>query len=405
MFFENSDGNVSVMTAALLFVTTALAGGAVDYTNAARVKADLQRKLDAAVIHALRPGDRTEPERRALLDDALSGFDECPATFEGEVSDSRIEGTASCKVDSFIASIAGIDFFDVSVSSAAQIVDGSLADENSSCIHITQTSGQSLILNEQGAIRADCGIEVASGSNEAMVLNSSTVLDAPRICVAGNILNNGAIFSTPPETGCAAEAESVSALDLAPAGCTSFGVAPSGDHTLQPGTYCGEVVANPGITLTLEPGLYRFEQGSLVIGSGASLFASDVTLDFVGDFTALRINQASVVELDAPDTGEHAGILLRAPATNIGNFVIDSELVGRLGGRIEIPGSELILNSVGGINEAAEVLSLVSRRLTVNAPLNLRSGGASGADGAGGAASGSGGIASASAYRRVRVIR
>lgn len=133
-----------------------------------------------------------------------------------------------------------------------------------------------------------------------------------------------------------------------------------------------------------------------------SLFGSDVTLDFVGNYTALRINEASSVELDAPDMGDQASILIRAPVEKMGNFVIDSGLVTRLSGRIEIPSSELILNSSGTINQSAEVLSMVVRRLTVNAPVNLRSGGA---DGMGGGGSASGAAEIASADRRVRVTR
>ncbi len=77
--------------------------------------------------------------------------------------------------------------------------------------------------------------------------------------------------------------------------------------TIYPGVYCGNVNVNAGAVVTLSPGTYIFDNGSLSIAGGATFQGSGVTLVFTSSDSA-SIAGGATVNLTPPTTGTYAGI-------------------------------------------------------------------------------------------------
>ncbi len=84
--------------------------------------------------------------------------------------------------------------------------------------------------------------------------------------------------------------------------------------TLTPGVYCGGITLNAGANVTMSPGIYYMDQGSLTVNGGATLTGTGVTIVFTSstgnNYATAKIAGGATVNLTAPTTGPMAGIVL-----------------------------------------------------------------------------------------------
>lgn len=143
-------------------------------------------------------------------------------------------------------------------------------------------------------------------------------------------------------------------------------------RTLNPGTYRGMDLKG---TVTLNPGVYLIDGGSLSIGSQARVTGTGVTFVLTSATAAsnpnsiatISMNGGATLNLRAPASGTYKGILIyqdrRAPMTNQSNK-INGNSQSLLEGAIYMAGQEVEFTGTTGMN--TNCLQLVARRITWN---------------------------------------
>jgi hypothetical protein len=141
-------------------------------------------------------------------------------------------------------------------------------------------------------------------------------------------------------------------------------------RTLNPGTYRGMDLKG---TVTLNPGVYVIDGGSLNIGSQARVTGAGVTFVLTSATAASNPNSIATVNMNggarlnltAPSGGTYRGVLIyqdrRAPLTNQSNKINGNSL-SLLQGAIYMPGQEVEFIGTAGMN--TNCLQLVARRIT-----------------------------------------
>lgn len=181
----------------------------------------------------------------------------------------------------------------------------------------------------------------SSDPNCAFVANGNNTLtvNGGGINVVGGweIGNNATV--TPYPTG---GAEQVDAPDIPPPSCSGNAVRDEASQTFTPG-YTNNFNFNNG-NWTLQPGVYCVDGGFRVNG-GASLTGQDVTIYIMsGDVTW---NGGATINLDAPDDGPYAGMLLYQDPNNDERATINGDSNSHFTGTIYIPGAEVQINGTG----------------------------------------------------------
>jgi Flp pilus assembly protein TadG len=84
--------------------------------------------------------------------------------------------------------------------------------------------------------------------------------------------------------------------------------------TIDPGVYCNGIQLNAGAVVTMNPGVYIIDRGTLQIAGGATLQGTGVTIFFTSstgaNYADATINGGATVAITAPTTGPLAGIAM-----------------------------------------------------------------------------------------------
>jgi hypothetical protein len=193
-------------------------------------------------------------------------------------------------------------------------------------------------------VNSDAGSDSTPPCTGAFFSQSGAAnLNAPSLCVVGDINNNGA-YSGPESSGpenCKPYDYPVPDynLDIDP-GCGAD-ASVDGD-TMSPGNYSGTFP--PAGVEFLESGTYCIN-GDFRMNGGDSLRGSDVIIHMVdGDISW----QGGYLELDAPNQPPFAGLLIYMPYENEGTIVNNGNIELHLTGTILAPASDIQVNGTSG---------------------------------------------------------
>jgi hypothetical protein len=146
-------------------------------------------------------------------------------------------------------------------------------------------------------------------------MNGGATLSARSVSVVGGISGASSITTTDGTTTGAAAASDPYASASYPSfsGCDHHNFSSKATETIDPGVYCGGMSLNAGANVTLNPGTYYLDQGSLSINGGATLSGTGVTIVFTSssgsNYATASINGGATINLTAPTTGATAGIV------------------------------------------------------------------------------------------------
>jgi len=163
---------------------------------------------------------------------------------------------------------------------------------------------------------SSCNLNDNSNSGTALSIGGSGSLSALAVGVVGNVSGSNGITATNGiTTGAAATADPYAAASFGSfSGCTDTNLTVKTDRSIPHGVYCGGISINAGATLTLDPGIYYLDQGSLSMAGNSTITGTGVTLVFTsstGDNWAnAAISGNAIVNLTAPTSGPTAGIVL-----------------------------------------------------------------------------------------------
>jgi hypothetical protein len=187
----------------------------------------------------------------------------------------------------------------------------------------------------------NCGII----SNGGMYFESLSRVDALSIGSVGTAVNNGSNFTR------ARPAQALSVTDPCKTipSCRNLTNAPPATSPCQtfdenvtvhdPGIYCGMSMLNNNGAHTFHPGLYVIA-GDLK-NNGVPMQGNDVT--FYQASGKININSSASVGLNAPTTGQYAGMLFFQPASNTNQAYFESSNSGN--GMLYFPNAPLSFNS------------------------------------------------------------
>lgn len=247
---------------------------------------------------------------------------------------------------------------------------------NSACILILDPGrADALKIINSNSVTSECGFKVnSSHSQRAFYAENQGKFAAPLIAVTGQSKLSGRLISPPPVDGSpvvpdpmAGMPEPVSPNDA----CTSQSlktINSQGKSSLEPGIYCGGLTVNATDELTLKPGIYAFRRGALTLNTSAKVIGKGVLFYFEDAQSPLFLNGAAILQVSAPTSGAHAGILMfqgRQAKDSSVQFRINTSAGSFYNGAIYLPYAVVDWNVSGSLNSESKFTALITRVLNL----------------------------------------
>jgi Flp pilus assembly protein TadG len=161
-----------------------------------------------------------------------------------------------------------------------------------------------------------CSLIDDSSNSVSLNVGGSATLSALSVSTAGGVSGTENITTTEGiDTGQPPLSDPYSGTSVPSfSGCAEHNFTARNAVTIDPGVYCGGMTLNAGANVTLNPGIYYMDQGSLQVNGGATMTGSGVTLVFTSsnghNYASATINGGATVDLSAPSSGPTAGIVM-----------------------------------------------------------------------------------------------
>lgn len=391
-FARNKSGNYAVITALASVPLFTGVSVAIDYSNASRMRSELQQRLDASVLAgaAAESGQVAAAEAffrdtfQNLAKNKLPGSNESVVEARFQLGDGVIDGWASQPMEVAFGFGLSIDDKEIAVRSQARFVVGESAVP---CITVLADVERSLLVNSGASIDGKtCEINVHSRKSQAMMMNAGSELNVAKTCVASNnIRNNGGKIGG-LETGCSVPADPYAGKipePTVPGSCTTSGPKNPGTYSIKPGLHC-DLTFNGSANVTFEPGLHII-RGTMHVNSGSTVNAQGVTFYFPNTDSKIQFNGELTLVASAPASGTYKGILMFEKTSDASNnskkrdFIFNGSKSEKIEGAIYLPNRNVTYNAKTNINAAKT--ALVVNKLIINQAswkLDGMSGGGSG---------------------------
>ncbi|SEG17575.1 Putative Flp pilus-assembly TadE/G-like [Bryocella elongata] len=263
------------------------------------------------------------------------------------------------------------------------------------CICLEGGTGQDLNMSNNSKLTATgCGVTVNSSSNNAVGIVGSATLSALSLGTisttwdnSNNVNNNGKISSSTSvvlgiSSGCSPALPaaptygtcSADPLSSVQNGGSTYTVGPGSSYgtTTSGGTtvcYNALTVGANGDTVTLNPGVYVINGGSLHFESGTQKGGSGVFFYLVNGAT-LTIDNGANPTLSAPTSGTYQNALIYQPSSNTSTVNFQGGSTTNISGIVYAPGANV---TVGNGSSSTLNLGIVAQSLTLNGGCNLTS--------------------------------
>jgi len=223
-----------------------------------------------------------------------------------------------------------------------------------------------------------CSVYDNSANTSALVNGGSATINALSVNVVGNISGGSGITTTQGVNTGTSPASDPYASVVMPSfsGCDHNNMTVKDTETLDPGVYCNGLQLNAGADVTLNPGVYYIDRGSLQVNGGSKIHGTGVTIVFTSstgsNYATATINGGATVALTAPTTGALAGLVMfgdrNMPTSNTFKFNGGDGQV--LGGAVYIPRGTL--EYAGGANVATNCTQVIADTITFTGNSELK---------------------------------
>jgi Flp pilus assembly protein TadG len=316
---KNEAGGVVPLLALAALPLLLSVGTAVDYSRASDAKASMQAALDSTVLTIMRSVEEgtTPPNAQTVFNAVFTRSDVGNVVVTSSTSTgtaTTVSLTAQGTLPTAFMKVFGTSQLTIGAKSVAMTqyqVDGCV-------VALSKTAGPAISLGGSTAIALDnCALYSNSSSASSVTVSGSASLSAEMIGTVGNVsasssnlaLTNGIMTHLAPIMDPYANVAVPSF-----SGCADTNLKVKNDTTINPGVYCNGITINAGATLTLNPGVYYIDRGTLSINGGGSIAGVGVTLVFTSstgaNWATANINGNATVNLTAPNSGATAGIVI-----------------------------------------------------------------------------------------------
>lgn len=222
-----------------------------------------------------------------------------------------------------------------------------------------------------------CSLYDNSANGTALRVGGAATVSALFVGAVGGILGESNITATQGiVSGSAPVPDPYAALaDPSFGGCSDNNFTAKDLVTIDPGVYCGGMTINAGANVTLNPGTYYLDRGSLSVNGSATLQGDGVTLVFTSrtgkNYATATINGGATVNLTAPNTGPTAGIVFYgdrdAPAGTL--FKFNGGASQNFGGALYLPKGDVTF--AGGADTGTGCTQIVADTIAFVGNSNL----------------------------------
>lgn len=333
-FFKRFTKNTSGVTMPIVALSITSLIGILGITLEAgywyKSKTDLQITADmAAYAGAIELAASTNSAARTAsrLDALENGYDSTigsitvnsPASTGAYVTEESVEVTITQQGIQFFSALFGDNRISYNVRAVA-----SLVKTHEACVLALNTSVSSAI-DITGSVTANlpnCSLAANSDSSTAITLAGSSSVTAKCLTTAGGISgveDHATLDCGSGKTGAKLYEDPYADIVVpVPADyplCKTPVKTGTWDYALEAGRYCSNMTVKG--TYTLDAGTYLFDGINVnFIGSVATLIGSEVTIFLINGAALSGINGSSDIILEAPTSGDYAGIAIYSdPAT------------------------------------------------------------------------------------------
>ncbi len=360
--FRRDERGTVLTTFAIMAIPLGLAvAGAVDFSRMISHRTQMQARTDAAALSAALAlkGDKTEIANRFFTNVAI------PSTLQVTASGSIVTVQATSQVPSPFLSLMGTKSLEATTTATAQ----RMQDGPPACILALSATANGAVTfaGSSSTTALGCAIYSNSNSDSAIAVNGSATVKADGFCSVGGF-SGPANMQPEPLTNCNPARDPFENLATpTSSGCTfnNLTVQPNKSRSLISGTYCGGLDIKGDATLA--PGVYIIKDGPLTISSQSDVSGKDVTFILVGKSAGFTINGGSMIDLSAPMTGDHAGILIfQDRASNVGaTNTLNGDSNTLLNGAIYSPTQTVTLNGSGTFGQKNVFMPIIADQVKV----------------------------------------
>lgn len=364
-FFKDLRASTAPIVAFAAIPLIGSVGAAVDYGMALSLRTAMQSALDSTALTLAKQGTADQAQqifgslfqRSQLQSVSISAS----TNSSGSTTTIRVAGSGAVKT-SFL-SVIGFSFINISAQSTAAVTNDSFG-----CVLALDTTASGAVsLNGSTTVALNnCSLYSNSKDATALTVGGSATLSALSVGVVGgtSLSGNNVVTTEGIRTGIGAVADPYADIN-APAfsGCTQNNYTAKTTVTIDPGVYCNGITVNAGANLTLNPGIYFIDRGSLSVNGGASVSGNGVTLVFTSstgsNWPTVSINGNATVNLTASNIGPLAGIVIfgdRNIPTGT-DFKFNGGSTQYFGGAIYVPTGAI--NYSGGVGNATSCTQII----------------------------------------------
>jgi len=373
-FCRNEGGGVAPLAAVLAVPLLASVGVAVDYNRVMATRTAMQASLDSTALALAKEnsGSITSQQAQQTFTAILSRSDLKNASVVAQTATPNANSSsfsASATLDTPFLQVIGYSNLSITVSS---VVYSSTA--HTGCVlALNKTASNAIVMSGSTNVNlVNCALYGDSQSNTALVVSGGATLTALAVSVVGKTsISSSNIFVTDGiSTNAASMADPYADLQVpAYSGCTDTNLKVTSSKTIDQGVYCGGIsVSGNGGGLTLNPGVYYIDGGSLSVSGGASVTGQGVTIIFTSssgkNWATASISGGSSITLTAPNSGPTAGIVLFGdPNMPVGTkFTFSGGSGQAFGGAVYIPTGALSVT--GGSGASGNCTQIIADTIT-----------------------------------------
>lgn len=370
-------GTIATKFALMLPVLFLSAGGAIDYSSVASQKSRLQAAVDAGALAAAKElglSDAKTENVQAIVEAVVKGY--TSANQASRVA-SSISLTSEVKNDPLEIAVTAIQKVQLPFGGGALVgLDQLTATATARVVGRPNVCVLGLDPGEVGTIELlhrayvtgnDCAVFSNSDDSNGIKAKNDARLEASLICTRGGKDAGPGAFVPEPIVDCPSFDDPLSGRPEPFAGpCLETGlVIDAESRALAPGTYCGGLTITGASVVNLDPGIYVIKDGPLLVDSGSTLRGKEVGFYFTGTGAVFDFESLSTIELEAPEAGAMAGLLMfeaRSQSTK-GKHKILSNDARVLLGTIYLSRSELYIEGSKPVADMSAYTAIVARAI------------------------------------------
>jgi Flp pilus assembly protein TadG len=369
-FLRDRSGGVAITVALAMPMAVGFAAMAVDVGSFYHTSGRLQDAADAAALAAIRDVSNPTAARAAAIqtvsanvpaswgqvttasDVVLGRFDPTTRVFTANAANpdavqvtTRRTAARGNAAPTYFSAIFGMRTVDV-VASSLSVGTGRYC-----LIALNPTAANALSIGGSGRIDVpNCGAYSNSSAATSVSSGGSARAVTLQTCAVGGYSGGG--FTPTPRTGCPVIQDPLRNIPepAAPGACFRTNFTITNSETLLPNrTYCGDIRIQANGRVTLQPGLYYFQNATVSLSHQAGIEGSEVLLFFDRN-SSFSAASSGRINLTAPSTGTYRGILVfQSRAASGKTNIITGTPDFFMDGTFYMPSSRLEMRGSSGI--------------------------------------------------------